>query len=270
MSAQSKVLFFKSYVKPHTRKLTGGKVVQVGGYNNKKVARGERKDTKTQDMFGDDPNKIVFLTDTRNARSIKDKPDGSAKNHDSRVEAEKRRQSMTIITKTAENGITVTIDAKKHADYLGNYITLTRDGETLLSAYEYIDKERWMKPYNPPEGTAALLKGRGKIQPIGQITADLISEALIDFNNLDEIRLPRERENLRMAISTAYDKFSYLREQDYNNDIGFHASPAAEKEIEDAEKALKEFDKTHPEFAAKIAKEKAAKTERQIQSALNA
>ena len=177
---------------------------------------------------------------------------------------------MTTITKTAENGITAILDSDKYADYLGKYITLTKDGETIAEAYEFINEDRWMAPYNPPEGTAALLKSNARIQPIGQITADLISDAFADFNNLDEIKLPHDRNELKMAISMAYDKFSYLREQDYNNDIGFHQSPAAEKEIEEAEKALKEFDKKHPEFAAKIADEEAAKTERQIQSALNA
>ena len=46
-------LFFKSYVKPHTRRLASGKVVQVGGYNNKRFVRGKGEAGRTGNLFDD-------------------------------------------------------------------------------------------------------------------------------------------------------------------------------------------------------------------------
>ncbi len=40
------ILFFKAYVKPHTRKLTNGKTVQVGGYNTKAAPRNKDSENK--------------------------------------------------------------------------------------------------------------------------------------------------------------------------------------------------------------------------------
>ena len=97
----------------------------------------------------------------------------------------------------------------------------------------------------------------------------LIAAARTAYYDRPEIRLPREREELVHAVNAAWAEVTYQRERDYNNDIGFHASPAAEKIAKTAELALKEFDAANPEIATKIATEEAEKTARQIQSALN-
>ena len=98
----------------------------------------------------------------------------------------------------------------------------------------------------------------------------LIAAARTAYYDRPEIRLPREREQLVCAVNAAWAEVTYQRERDYNNDIGFHASPAAEKIAKTAELALKEFDAANPEIATKIATEESEKTARQIQSALNA
>ncbi len=173
---------------------------------------------------------------------------------------------MTIITKTKDD-VTVVIDSNKRDC---EFITLIKDGKTITTGYEHITQSRSINAYNPPAGTVTLLKSSDKIQPLGQSTSDLISDALNEYNNLDEIKLPRERRELVSNIETAYDEHDYKNDQDYNNDIGFHQSAKTEAAIDAAEQALKDFDLRHPELAAEIAKEKAAETAQHIQSALNA
>ena len=78
-----------------------------------------------------------------------------------------------------------------------------------------------------------------------------------------------QRDYLVMEIGDAYSKFDYLREQDYNNDTGFHKSAPVELEIKAAEQALKDFDIANPELKAEIDAVKREKIARDIQSCLN-
>jgi hypothetical protein len=173
---------------------------------------------------------------------------------------------MTVITKTAENGITVKVDSAGKK-YRGKFITLLKDGKEVASGNEFYRDAKFIKL---PEGAVSALRDCDTYQALGPITTDAIIECLDEYNDHPEIRLPRERQALVSAIGGAWDNWSHQRERDFDNDIGFHNSPKAEKSAKDAEQALKDFDKANPELAAKIAKEKAKETERSIQSALNA
>ncbi len=48
-----RILFLKAHVKPHTRRLKSGKVIQVGGYETKTPPRSGKKDHRTGDLFGE-------------------------------------------------------------------------------------------------------------------------------------------------------------------------------------------------------------------------
>ncbi len=165
-----------------------------------------------------------------------------------------------IITKT-DNEYKVTISGATGVDS----ITLEK-GDTKLEGSHLFYKHHDM----PATAKSGLKLFDGHAAALGAAATDLIESTIAEFKNKPEIKIPAARAELVDAISIAYDKFDYAREQDYDRDIGFLTSPGAEKEIEQAEKELKDFDIAHPEYAAKIAAEKAAKTARQIQSALNA
>jgi len=178
---------------------------------------------------------------------------------------------MAIIKRTAINGVTVTLDTTVAKEYNGHFIVLTKNGEELISGYDFIRDE--VDCWSPPEGTIALVrsnKSNDMVHPLGAVTAQLVSDAFAEYDLLDEIKLPRDRAALVSALGDAHDEHDYKREQDYNNDIGFHQSAETELKIEAAVKALTDFDLAHPEFTARLAAEKAAETERNIQSALNA
>lgn len=175
---------------------------------------------------------------------------------------------MSIITKS-NNNITVTIHVAKMVEYNAEYIVVTKENDVIAKGYQFISGERWIKPYNLPKGAFSLIRGHYKVQSFGLESTNLIKLALNEANNLDEIRLPREREELQSILSMAYDEFDYKRERDYYNDIGFHLSSGVQTKIDKATQDLADFDDLYPELKAILDKKEAEKTERNIQSALN-
>lgn len=168
---------------------------------------------------------------------------------------------MANIIKSVNN-IRVEFDS----DLFYNKITLIVDDKKVAEG-----SAQFFNVPNMPSGAVSCLQhSSGGLQCLGQVSSDLIASVLSEYSNLPEVRLPYERDELVLNLSMAYDKYDYMRERDFNNDIGFHESVPVEKEIEAAKQALTEFDKAHPDFIAKLALEKAEKVESNIQSALNA
>jgi hypothetical protein len=170
---------------------------------------------------------------------------------------------MSKVIKKGVNGLIIEISDRQ--------IDLKKDGKILFSGYEFWDDGQIpskvleiMKP-----GAYAVVRG-DTYQGVSKSTAYLIKDGLSEYRNLPEIRLPREREELMEAITTAYDIWESQREIDYNNDIGFSESVRMKKDIKKAEKSLKEFDEKHQEVANAFLASKNARIEQSIQSALNA
>lgn len=166
---------------------------------------------------------------------------------------------MKTIQKTASNGVTAIIGGNTH-------IALHKDGKKIADGSHVSDGKYFGKL---PVGAVSVLRGN-KDYPLSAMTNDLVIAALAEYNDQPEIKLPRARAKLAEDVRDAWDRWSYNRELDFDNDTGLHHSVNDEAAAKAAEQALKDFDAAHPELAAKIAKERAEKTERGIQSALNA
>jgi len=168
------------------------------------------------------------------------------------------------VSKTGSNAVTVTV-----SDGDRNYtITLTKDNNTLAVGYNLITtKLHHFKDL--PSGAVGVLQG-SKFYPLGKISTDTTLAAISEYDNQSGIKLPRDRAQLVMDISCLFDKEEYLREQDYNDDMGFHKSAPVADEIKAAQLKLKEFDVANPKIVAEINKQKQIDNECKIHSALNA
>lgn len=96
---------------------------------------------------------------------------------------------------------------------------------------------------------------------------------ILNFEIIEEqvpMTLEEQRAALVYKIAAAWDRWSYNRERDYDNDMGLVHSAGDEAAAKAYEQELKDFDEAHPELAAEIARKRAEETERNIQSALNA
>ncbi len=173
---------------------------------------------------------------------------------------------LKSVSKTGLNGVTVTVSPGS-LDYRD--ITLTKDGVTLVAGYTLITLLNGFKDLSS-DACSVLQCANNKLQPLGKDNTDTVKSAIEAYNNQDAVRLPSERANIVMEISCLYEKESYLREQDYDNDIGFHLSAPAKTEIDNAKEKLEIFDKKYPEIAKKVNEEISEKNKRAIKSALNA
>ncbi len=167
---------------------------------------------------------------------------------------------MNAITKTSKNGLEVTIGGENHS-----LIQLKKGGKASIEGSSIKYNLSGM-----PHGAESCLMGNKITQPLSKEATIFVEDCIKEYKNQPEIRLPLERQSLVDAIYAAYYKIDLAREDDHDNDIGFHLSVQVHKEIDDAELALSVFDKAHKELAKSIVKEKAKTTERNIQSALNA
>lgn len=160
-------------------------------------------------------------------------------------------------------------------EFDGHNITLYKDGKPVFKGYKLITPSDFnKKPYSNykmhmPDNAVAAIGASNKTQWISADTLNKAEKAINNYNDQPSVRLPRERNALRSLIQDLYSKWDYAREQDFNNDIGLHSSSDVDKEIQQAEKNLVEFDKIHPEIKAEFDKEQEEKTARNIQSALN-
>jgi len=168
---------------------------------------------------------------------------------------------MKSITKTSTDGIKVTVSSGSPC----YTISICKDGIELRSGYCLITSHPDM-----PAEAAGLLRSNERYTPLSKNTMAAAEEAVAEYMDQPAIRLPIERKNIVMELSCLHDEEAYLREQDYNNDTGFHNSAPVQKEIEQALLKLAEFDIANPSIIAQIKKDQKIKDRRDIQSALNA